>query len=122
MRALALDPATGDLALTAGRLSLVEGVEAIAQRLDGRLSLWQGEWFGDLAAGVPYRRFLGEKGAERLAESSLRQAIATCPGVSAVEAFTFSVDKRTRAAALAFRARTVTGEIIERGPFVVGAR
>lgn len=122
MRALALDPATGDLLLSDGRLSLVEGVEAIAQRLDGRLSLWQGEWFGDLTAGVPYRRFLGEKGAERLAESSMRQAIATCPGISAVEVFTFSIDKRTRAATLTFRARTTTGEVIERGPFVVGAR
>lgn len=122
MRALALDPATNDLLLTDGRLTLVEGVEAIAQRLDGRLSLWQGEWFGDLTAGVPYRRFLGEKGAERLAESAMRQAIATCPGVSAVETFAFTVDKRTRAATLAFRVRTTTGEIIDRGAFVVGAR
>ena len=47
MRSLALDPTTGDLLLTAGRLSLVEGVDAVAQRLDGRLSLWVGEWFAE---------------------------------------------------------------------------
>ena len=33
MRSLALDPTTGDLLLTAGRLTLVEGVEAVAQRI-----------------------------------------------------------------------------------------
>ena len=52
MRCFALDPQTGDLSLADGRLSLVEGVDAVAQRLGGRLRLWRGEWFYDYDAGA----------------------------------------------------------------------
>lgn len=117
MRTLALDPTTGDLALTAWRLTLAEGTDAIVQRLRGRLRLWAGEWFADTGIGVPYRDFLGQKGAAALslAETSARQAIATCPGVAAVESFAFAL--ATRAATVAFRVRTTTGEVIEDGGF-----
>lgn len=118
MRTLALDPTTGDLALTAGRLTLVEGVEAIAQRLDGRLSLWAGSWFADLALGVPYRDFMGQKGAAALAEASIRDAILTCPGVLALESFSFALSPERRAT-VSFRAR-VDGDVIERADVVVG--
>lgn len=119
MRTLARDPTTGDLALTAWRLTLVEGTDAIVQRLRGRLRLWAGEWFADTGLGVPYRDFLGQKGAAALslAETSVRQAIATCPGVAAVESFAFALDRATRAATVAFRVRTTTGEVIEDGGF-----
>ena len=121
MRALALD-STGDLALTAGRLTLVEGVDAIAQRLRGRLRLWQGEWFADTGVGVPYLGFLGQKGATALtlAENSVRQAIATCPGIAALESFSFAVDPSARTASVTFRARTTSGEVIEDDGFRVG--
>ncbi|WP_291990674.1 hypothetical protein [Luteitalea sp.] len=119
MRTLALDPQTGDLALTAWRLTLVEGTEAIVQRLRGRLRLWQGEWFADAGVGVPYGAFLDQTGAAALAlaETSARQAIATCPGVAAVEAFAFALERATRAATVTFRVRTTTGEVIEDSGF-----
>lgn len=123
MRSLALDPTTGDLLLTAGRLTLVEGAAAIAQRLDGRLSLWAGEWFADTSLGVPFLTFLGVKGAAALAEASLRRAILSCPGVAALETFTFTASS-DRSAVVTFRARAATGEILpgfEDGGFRVGA-
>lgn len=123
MRSLALDPTTGDLLLTAGRLTLVEGAAAIAQRLDGRLSLWAGEWFADTSLGVPFLTFLGVKGAAALAEASLRRAILSCPGVAALETFTFTA-RSDRSAVVTFRARAATGEILpgfEDGGFRVGA-
>lgn len=120
MRTLALDPSTRDLALTSGRLTLVEGVEAITQRIQGRLSLWAGEWFADTAIGVPYLRFLGVKGAAPLAEATLRRVILSCPGVATLETFAFTATSDRRAT-VSFRVRTVTGEIIDRGGFQVGA-
>jgi hypothetical protein len=119
VRTLALDPLTGDLALTAGRLTLVEGGDAIAQRLRGRLRLWRGEWFADTGVGVPYLGFLGQKGAAALAlaENSVRQAIVTCPGIAALESFSFAADPAARAATVSFRARTTTGETIEDNGF-----
>ncbi len=122
MRSLALDPTTGDLLLTGGCLTLVEGAEAVAQRIAGRLSLWAGEWFADTALGVPYRTFLGAKGAEKVAEARLRQAIATCPGVVALESFAFVFDGTTRSARITLRARTVEGRAVvtEDGGYRVG--
>jgi hypothetical protein len=123
VRTLALDPLTGDLALTAGRLTLVEGAHAVAQRLEGRLSLWLGSWFADLAIGVPFLSFLGQKGAEALAEATLRRAILTCPGVTSLESFTSTVDRAARAATATFRARSVDGRTIvtDDGGFRIGA-
>lgn len=112
MRTLALDPATGDLALTAGRLTLVEGAEAVAQRLEGRLSLWLGSWFADTSLGVPFLDFLGVKGAAALAESTLRRAATSCPGVVTLEVFALIVQRVDRSAALTLRARTVDGRAV----------
>lgn len=119
MRSLALDATSGDLALASGRLTLVEGAAAIAQRLDGRLSLWAGDWFADTSVGVPFLSFLGVKGAAPLAEAALRRAVASCPGVASIEAFTFAASADRRAV-VDFRVRTVTGEIIDRGGYQVG--
>ena len=121
MRSLALDPLTGDLALAGGRLSLVEGVEAVAQRLRGRLSLWAGEWFADTSLGVPYLAVLGVKGAVSLAEATLRRAVVTCPGVATLDSFALVFDPKTRGATVAFRVRTVDGQAIEDNGFRVGA-
>lgn len=120
VRALALDPTTGDLALTQGRLSLVEGKDAVAQRLRGRLKLWAGEWFADTAIGVPYLTILGQKGAVPLAEATLRKAITTCPGVATLESFSLAHDGRSRSATVAFRVRTSAGAVVEDAGFRVG--
>lgn len=112
MRALALDPTTGDLA-TAGGLSLVEGVAAVAQRLRGRLGLGQGEWFANTRDGIPWvQTILGQRGAETIAEAILRTAITTCPGVATLLVFTFAVNPVTRHATVTFRVRTVDGDTL----------
>lgn len=111
MRDLALDPVTGDLALVEGRASLTSGVEAVLQKLRIRLSLWKGEWFADTSVGVPFLRFLGVKGAEGLAETVLRRAIATCPGVASLESFALALVGRR--ATVTFRARTTSGEPVD---------
>ena len=110
MRTLALDPVTGDLAITAGRPSIVSGSAAVAQRLRMRLGLWQGEWSLDTAIGFPWRRIYGVPGTERLAETLLRQAITSCPGVKTLDRFTFTLNRSTRRASLTFAVTTITGE------------
>jgi hypothetical protein len=119
VRTLALDPATGDLAVSAGRLQTIEGVEAVRQRLQTRLRTWQGEVPWDTSIGVPYLSFLGQKGTETLAEATLREAILSAPGIIALDAFELVVDAR-RVARLTFRARATTGEVIDVQDFVAG--
>lgn len=120
MRTLALDPVTRDLAVTAGRVQTVEGVEAIRQKLQVRLGLWQGEWFADTDAGIPYLRMLGLKGVEAFAEATLRRAILTCPGVLSLDRFTMVVSA-ARHAVVSFRVTATTGDVIDVQDFVAGA-
>ena len=85
-----------------------------------RLRLWAGEWFADTSVGVPWLLFLGVKGAQALAESTLRRAITTCPGVASLDAFTFTLNTRTRAATLSFRVTAATGDVLAFSDFVAG--
>lgn len=110
MRTLALDPITGDLALSGGRPVLVSGADAVAQRLRVRLKLQQGEWVLDRNVGFPWLSVLAAKGSERLLEVLLRRAITTCPGVRSLDRFSLSVDPRTRVAVVTVTATTITGE------------
>lgn len=119
MRDLALDPTTGDLKLTSGALGVVDGADTVRQMLELRLSIWQGEWFADTAVGVPYRGFLGVKGATAFAESQLRRAISTCPGVATLDRFSFAVDARRRAVC-SFDVTTITGEPVSISGYVAG--
>lgn len=121
MRDLALDPATGDLAITAGRLALTEGTGARVQRLRLRLALWRGEYVFDRAKGVPYTDLLARKGAGPLLEATLRQAAATCPGIAALKAFGMTQDARARTAAVSLVARADTGEPVTLEAFEVAA-
>lgn len=121
MRQLALDPLTGDLARSRGRLTLVDGVAAVRQKLDLRLSIWLGEWFADTSVGIPYLRILGVKGVETLAKSTLDRAVRTCPGVAALEQSSLAPSAAQRRAAYSFRARATTGEPVVVRDFVPGA-
>ena len=119
MRTLALDPVTGDLVIASGRPTLVEGADAVAQKLRLRLSIWQGEWFADTLVGIPYLGILGVKGSEAFAKATLDRAVDTCPGVAVRDSssFTLGADRR---AVYSFSARAITGEPIEVTDFAVG--
>jgi hypothetical protein len=120
VRTLAIDPTTGDLAISGGRPRIAEGLDATVQKLRVRLKLWQGEWPFDRSVGIPYRRILGEKGVTAFASATLRRAIETSPGVATLDAYAFTEDRARRSAALAFRATSVTGEPITITDFAVG--
>jgi hypothetical protein len=116
VRDLALDPATGDLALDAGAARLTSGGEAKAQRLRLRLSLWRNEYVLDRRQGIPYvDRILG-KGTTAAAEVILRRAAATSPGIASIEQWSFTVGA-DRTASLSLRARTIEGEPVELDAF-----
>ena len=121
MRDLALDPATGDLAISGGRLRLTElGAESVAQKLRVRLRLFRGEWFMDTSVGVPYYTDVLGRHPLSAVEALLRQAIVTCPGVKTLESFTFAVNP-DRTATLTFGVRAVdAGELVTIEDFRVG--
>ena len=120
MRDLALDPATGDLALSAGAARLTSGAEAKAQRLRLRLSLWRGEYVLDRRAGIPYLDQILGKGTTVGAEVILRRAVTTSPGIASIERWSLAVGSDRRAT-LSLRARTIEGEPVELEAFTLEA-
>ena len=121
MRDLALDPVTGDLVLTAGRLRLTEpGPESVAQRLRLRLKLWRGEWFDDQTVGIPYLTLVFGKVPQSQVEALLRAAILSCPGVATLLSFVLTVSPE-RVASLTFSVRAVDGGVVDINDFSVGA-
>lgn len=119
MRDAALDPVTGDLLIVnhAARLTAV-GSESVRQRLKIRLQLWRGEYPLDLTIGIPYRQFIGQKGALDRLRTVLRNAAATCPGIASLDTFTVTLG-RDRVARVTLSARTITGEPVTLADFVV---
>jgi hypothetical protein len=79
--------AAGDLDLTNGAASVhTDRLDAIAQRLTIRLRFFQGEWFLDLAFGVPYHGRVLIRGANEADLFQLFQfVIESMPGIQAVE-------------------------------------
>ena len=111
MRVLALDPTTGDLAISSGQMSMLSDADAVAQQLRGRLSLVRGSWFLDLTAGIPYLELLTRKGVEALLSAELRAAAETSPGVDAITSFTLTRNPTTREASVSLVARAGKQEI-----------
>lgn len=126
MRDLALDPATGDIALTLGsdglrRASLTSGADAVRQKLALRLGLIAGEYPFDTSVGIPlFSQVLGKASGRDVAEAMYRRCIATAPGVREVESFRMTIGADRRAA-VAFRAIAESGEVIDVRDFVAGA-
>lgn len=114
------NPIEGDLRLTNGQLTLVEDLEAIGQHLRVRLRWIRGEWFLDQRTGVPYFDEVFVKGTARSRiESRLRATILGTPGIVSLVSLALTVDTATRAASLAFTARTSTGGMLKVSNFVL---
>ncbi len=100
-RELALDPVTGDLRVVGGRLVVLSGEEAVAQRIAVRLRTFEGEWIFDTSLGTPYfQNILGTRRREKLIQSILRKRVADTPGVLRVIELSVTIDGSTRVAAV----------------------
>ena len=86
---LAVDPATNDLFLRAdGSLAVVTQAEAVGQHVRQRLMTFEGEWFLDTAAGVPWLdRLLGRQYDPALAEAVVKAEIMDTDAVTEITSF-----------------------------------
>lgn len=112
------NPVRGDLYLSAGDLLWVDGVDATREAISQRLRHVRGEFFLDQRTGVPYFGVLLRKNPNvRAAISAITAAIASVPGVLAVEDVSLTIDRPTRAASVAFVARHASGAVIRSEDF-----
>lgn len=87
---LSLDPNTNDLHFKGRNLVLVRGPEAVGQHVRQRLKTFQGEWFLDTTAGVPWlAQIMGKEYDPALAEAVVKAEVLDTHAV--VEIVSFSV-------------------------------
>lgn len=97
MSDLALDPLTGDLALTNGRARLVSGAEFVAQNWPVRLTMFQGECFRDRSLGIDYQNeVLIKRPNLTVVRARFAQASRETPYVRTVKDLRFALDAKTR--------------------------
>ena len=106
LRELALDPLTGDLLIQNGELVILEGAEALAQRIAVRCKTFLGEWVFDTTLGTPwFQNILGTRRREALVQQILRKRVADTEGVAGVLELQVNINTSNRLA-------TVTGRVL----------
>lgn len=99
-----------DYVLEAGGLVWLEGIEALAQILRNRLSLFLGEWFAAPDAGIDWFTLLEQKRfPEKRIQKAVRAALAADPRVSRVASVTAEFSRSTRTVSIAFQCETTEG-------------
>lgn len=112
MTDLLLDRDTHDLVLVNYDLFLVDGQPLMQQRLKQSLIFFLGEWFLDETDGVPYYRDILKKSPDKITvESAFKTAILETPGVLELLEFNLTYDNPIRKLSVAFKVRTVYGNV-----------
>lgn len=109
---LALDPDTGDLALTGGRLQTVTGAAEVTQRLRLALGVHTGEWLLDTSFGVDWLgKVLGKGRSKPRVDAEIKRAILATPGVTRLTAYTSTITGRSLA--VNFTVATAADELLD---------
>ena len=101
-----------DLFLLNGRISTIQDGEEVLQHVRTRLLTYQGEWFLDTAAGIPYlQRILLKPANLSATESLIKSEILQTPGVDGLSSFGLEFNKTTRTLNINFTAQTTYGNV-----------
>lgn len=86
-------------------------IESTRQRLRQKLLLWQGEWFANRQAGVPYlQRVLGQAPRPEVVSSLVRQLLIDDEGVQDVRSLSLNQDAAARRLRVVFTAVLADGD------------
>lgn len=101
-----------DIFLSVNRIAINTEAEQVAQAVRSRLLFYQGEWFLDLTAGIPYFQQIFQKPAQiATAESVIKSEILKTKGLNSLTSFSSNFDRQTRQFSVSFTANTIYGEI-----------
>jgi hypothetical protein len=96
MRVRKMD-ANGDYTIGQGPINFWGNVTyLVAQLIDTRLGLWEGEWFLDLTAGTPYKEEILGYGTTSLRDIALKAVILGTPGVNSIVTYNGVANPATR--------------------------
>jgi len=102
--------ANGDLDLSQGGLALIDGSARVAQQVQLKLRLWQGEWFLDTSFGTPYLQSILGKGLTLSgALAALRRSVLEVDGVTAITSLSYDYQASQRSLLVALVLQTEEG-------------
>lgn len=97
MQTIKQDLTTGDWNLTGTAADyLVDTPEAVAQAVTTRLGLWQGDWFLDISAGMPWLTQVIGYGTQKLYDQAIQEQILGTPGVRGITSYSSTLNPVTR--------------------------
>lgn len=114
-----IDPSTGDLTFTAGRVVLTAGLPAVVQGARIRIQMIAGEWFLDLDAGVRWfervgvaasAAIFGQKFDQSKCDDEIRRAILAVPAVTTMQKLNSQFVGTTRGVSITWQAKTLFGD------------
>lgn len=92
-----------------------QGIDRVMQSIRTRLNFYQGEWFLDESAGVPWRQQIFVKPANlAIVESIIKAKISSTYGVNELQAFAMSFDPQNRTLNIAFSCNTIYGNLLDK--------
>ena len=110
MRTLKL--VNNDFELVSGSLTMLEGVEALAQNIQNRLKMWRGEWFAALTSGVDYLTLFDQKLlVQQKARKAFRDVILAESRITNLKSMDITFDNATRTMSVYFVAESTEGLI-----------
>jgi hypothetical protein len=89
----------------------VDQPEAVAQAVQTGLRLFQGEWFTNTSAGVPWRQSILGKYSQNAYDLILKAQILNTQGVKTIDSYSSSVDETTRLPTVTATIDTIYGSI-----------
>lgn len=84
--------------------------EAVAQAVQTRLWLIEGEWFLDITEGTPYNSQILGAGTIGRYDAAIQDRILGTPGVTEIVQYASSVDPNTRLAVIDATVNTIYGQ------------
>lgn len=97
MIGLGIDFDTGDIYFEDRNLVMVEDARAVQEHAVERVKTFEGEWFLDTTAGLPWwQRILGQKFDEELAEAIVKAEVYGTKGVTEITSFSVDFSRTAR--------------------------
>lgn len=104
--------ATGDSTFGSGSTAfLVNSPAAVAQAIQTRLLLETGEFFLDISEGTPYSTEILGRSTTTTYDAAIRDRILGTEGVTAISAYSSSLNRATRALTVNATVQTIYGEV-----------
>jgi hypothetical protein len=109
MRYRILSP-LGDYTIGQGQAEfLVNSPECVAQAVQTRLLLLQGEWFLDTTDGTPYATQILGEGTMQLYDQAIQERISQTQGIMAITNYSSSFDSSRRSLSVSVTIDTIYG-------------